>query len=243
MSASDKIGKLYRNQGNLFAIDDTNDDEINESAQNGGYSSGGTESNAQQQQLQAEYVNLKVWLERPDVISKFNCFYRDRKDDGKIEWVPGYLLLTKTHLYGLTQKSSKKSSTGMVEITVRHPLNSIIKIATKSNCPEIISFTYGEKIDKPSLSAASKNTGNSEAAVEETTTTTTTSTTANSTASARTDETLSTSSSITTNKESKPNQLSDYSIKGKEWFYVPEYSGEAASAVKRQILEIADLIH
>jgi len=163
-------------------------------------------------------VNLKVWLERPDVISKFNCFYRERKDDGKIEWVPGYLLLTKTHLYGLTQKSTKKSSTGMVEITVRHPLNSIIKIATKSSCPEIISFTYGEKMDKKTTVEANDET-------------------------ARHEEASSTSSSITTSKETKPNQLSDYVIKGKEWFYVPEYSGEAASAVKRQILEIVDLIH
>lgn len=221
MSASDKVGKLYRNQGNLFAIDDNNDDETSESGRNGANGGGGGEPDSQ-----VEYVNLKVWLERPDVISKFNCFYRDRKDDGKIEWVPGYLLLTKTHLYGLTQKSSKKSSAGMVEITVRHPLNSIIKIATKSSCPEIISFTYGEKIDKV---AAPKTTN------DETTTTNTTT--------ARTEEASSTSSSITTNKESKPNQLSDYAIKGKEWFYVPEYSGEAASAVKRQILEIVDLTH
>jgi hypothetical protein len=163
-----------------------------------------------------------VWLERPDVINKFNCFYREKKENGKIEWVPGYLLLTKTHLYGLTQKTTKRSNSGMVEITVRHPLNSIIKIATKSSCPEIISFTYGEKMDKIAAAVAKQE------AVEDNN---------------KPEEASSTSSSITTNKESKPSQISDYAIKGKEWFYVPEYSGEAASAVKRQILEIVDLIH
>lgn len=201
----------------MFAIDDTNDDETNDGLSNNG-GNGGADSNNQV----AEYVNLKVWLERPDVISKFNCFYRERKDDSKIEWVPGYLLLTKTHLYGLTQKSSKKSSAGMVEITVRHPLNSIIKIATKSSCPEIISFTYGEKIDKPCKTVDVN--ANDEISMNN-----------------KTEENSSISSSVKEAKSS--NQLSDYAVKGKEWFYVPEYSGEAASAVKKQILEIVDLIH
>ena len=152
------MGKLYRNQGNVFAIDDdANDDESMSERVNGGGSGNGEGSETGGNQHKAEYVNLKVWLERPDVISKFNCFYRERKEGGKIEWVPGYLLLTKTHLYGLTQKSSRRASSGMVEITVRHPLNSIIKIATKSSCPEIISFTYGEKMDKPRASNSAAN--------------------------------------------------------------------------------------
>lgn len=235
MSATDKVSKLYRNQGNVFAIDDTNDDDV--LSNGGGYNGDAADSTngavmaaGNNQHGRAEYVNLKTWLERPDVIAKFNCFYRERKSDGsgKVEWVPGYLLLTKTHLYGLTQKSTKKSSAGMVEITVRHPLSSIIKIATKSSCPEIISFTYGEKADKPSRSSIE-----ADAVLD----------TVASAATLTKEEASSTSSSITTSKEAKPNPLSDYIIKGKEWFYVPEYSGEAASAVKRQILEIVDLIH
>jgi hypothetical protein len=190
---------------------------------------------------QVEYVSLKTWSERPDVISKFNCFYREKKENLKIEWVPGYLLLTKTHLYCLTQKSNKKN--GMVEITVRHPLSSIIKIATKSSCPEIISFTFGEKLDK--LSSSNKNlqqepANNSETASngnpndgggkhEEASSTSSTS--------------VANATTVKSSEANKSNTMSDYAIKGKDWFYVPEYSGEAASAVKRQILEIVDLIH
>ena len=77
MSASDKIGKLYRNQGNLFAIDDTNDDE-NEN-----------ESKASDQ---VEVVNLKVWLNKPDTLKSFKCFYKEKKTESSsksIEWVPG----------------------------------------------------------------------------------------------------------------------------------------------------------
>lgn len=114
--------------------------------------------------------------------------------------------MTKTHLYALTQKPHLKN--GMVEISVRHPLSSIIKIATKSSCPEMISFTYGEKIIKSSSSvkndeASSESTNNGATSVENT---------------------------------------SDYNIHGKDWFFVPDYAGEAASAVKMQILQIVELV-
>ena len=74
MSSTDKIGKLYRNQGNLFAIDDTNDDDANESRDG--------------KEHESECVNLNVWLSKPDVLSKFKCFYRDKRDS-KPEWTPG----------------------------------------------------------------------------------------------------------------------------------------------------------
>jgi hypothetical protein len=78
VSSSDKIGKLYRNQGNLFAIDDTNDDE----SSNNNESTGTNE---------VECVNLNLWLEKPDTLNKFKCFYREKSDKKKPEWVPGYL--------------------------------------------------------------------------------------------------------------------------------------------------------
>jgi hypothetical protein len=76
VSSSDKIGKLYRNQGNLFAIDDTNDDD-NESESKGGD--------------QVEVVNLKVWLNKPDTLKSFKCFYKEKKGESSksAEWVPG----------------------------------------------------------------------------------------------------------------------------------------------------------
>ena len=43
-------------------------------------------------------------------------------------------------------------------------------------------------------------------------------------------------------KESSNGVQVEYDIKGKEWFFVPDFAGEAASAVKMQILQIADLI-
>ncbi len=104
-------------------------------------------------------------------------------------------------MYCFTQRPNRKE--GMVEITVRHPLNSIIKIATKSSCPEILGFTYGDKIEKSNkINTASTNNSPS--------------------------------------SSSKPD--AEFVIKGKDWFFVPEYVGEAASAFKIQIVEIANLI-
>lgn len=192
---------MYRNQGNLFAIDDTNDDE--------------TMSDRDTKEHEIECVNLNVWLEKPDTLNKFKCFYREKNENKKIEWIPGYLLLTKTHLYGLTQRKNRKN--GMVEITVRHPLSSVIKIATKSSCPEIISFTIGEKIiNKQTKNDIDSNMSNLKLKDEET-------------ASAN-------ASTTTTENEN------EYIIRGKDWFFTPDYAGEAASAVKLQILQIIDLI-
>jgi hypothetical protein len=126
--------------------------------------------------------------------------------------------LTKTHLFGLTQPSGggKSSRSGMVRISVRHPLSTIIKIATKSSCPEIISFTYGEKITKKS-NVAKKDEEDEEKANE---------------AEDESNE----------KKETDEEPAVEYDIKGKDWFFIPDYAGEAASAVKMRILEIADLI-
>ena len=223
VSSSDKIGKLYRNQGNLFAIDD--DDDENENAGGNNYATRNAEnedengsSKNSQEHHQPEMVNLKVWLERADVLNKFKCFYREKvlvsgSSPKKNEWVPGYLLLTKTHLYGLTQSANaSKNKNGMVKIAVRHPLSSVIKIATKSSCPEIISFTYGEKLSgkvKASGGETSENNENEEEIKRE---------------------------------EDGGEKQPEYDIKGKDWFFIPDYAGEAASAVKMQILELVDLV-
>lgn len=130
-----------------------------------------------------------------------------------------YLLLTKTHLFGLTQRSNSKK--GMVEITVRHPLATIIKIATKSAVPEMLSFTYGDKL-------ADKKTGPE---------------TSDGAKQADNDATTSKSPAIKKNDSVlNNNSTAEYNVKGKDWFYIPDYAGEAASAVKLQIIQIIDLV-
>ena len=148
--------------------------------------------------------------------------------------------MTKTHLYGLAQKPNRKN--GMVEISVRHPLSSIIKIATKSSCPEMISFTHGEKIIKTNKEKSEQNDGvaselniskeNIKKIENESETEVSSTTSSN----------RKESTSTTLNTQEATNSNIDYVIKGKDWFFVPDLAGEAASAVKMQILQIADLI-
>ena len=125
-------------------------------------------------------------------------------------------------MYGLTQRKHRKN--GMVEITVRHPLSSIIKIATKSSCPEIISFTIGEKIEKTTKS--NKTTSDITSSIENLKL-------------IKESETASVATSSSTRADNDDNE---YIIRAKEWFYIPDYAGEAASAVKLQILQIIELI-
>lgn len=59
----------------MFAIDDTNDDE-------------GASDGDRRDQPEVENVNLNLWLEKPDTLNKFKCFYRE-KTEKKTEWIPG----------------------------------------------------------------------------------------------------------------------------------------------------------
>lgn len=115
--------------------------------------------------------------------------------------------MTKTHLYGLIELPYSKNRE--YQVSVRHHLKSIIKIAAKTKCPEILVFTFGEK-------KSQVKTGHEENA------------------------SLGTSDSAFT-IDSKQDDTPEFDIKGKDWFYVPEYAGEAASAVKLQILEIVEI--
>jgi hypothetical protein len=84
----------------------------------------------------------------------------------------------------------------------------------------MLSFTYGEKnAETPSNFQLQSSNGNKK----------------ESTSSDLDAITIETNSTITDKKnETTP----EYILNGKDWFYVPDYAGEAASCVKLQILQI-----
>ncbi len=66
------------------------------------------------------------------------------------------MLVTNSHIICLREIPNKK---GMATITKRRPLTSLVKITSKKNTPELISFKYGNivnKEDNASNSADSK---------------------------------------------------------------------------------------
>jgi hypothetical protein len=38
---------------------------------------------------EVECVNLNSWLEKPETVNKFKCFYREKNENKKLEWIPG----------------------------------------------------------------------------------------------------------------------------------------------------------
>jgi len=114
-------------------------------------------------------------------------------------------------LYGLTERKDRKK--GTVEITVKIKVSSIVRIASKISCPEIISFTCGKKIVKkknkinPDTSGSVYNLSKREI------------------------------KSIPI----IPEEEEEYEIENKEWFHIPQYSGHVATAVKLLVLNLLNI--
>ncbi|XP_037794747.1 TBC1 domain family member 23-like [Penaeus monodon] len=120
VSAQDR-GKLYRNQGDVFSIEDDDD---------GGGGADGREND------RLEVVKVSQWLKKPDVITSFAC--HQVKENGYM--YKCHLLLTDTLLF-VIRESETKSGEG--HVTARRTLASIVKITSKKRHPDLITFKYG----------------------------------------------------------------------------------------------------
>jgi TBC1 domain family member 23 len=192
VSSGDKIGKLYRNQANIFAIDDDLEEVNNEQSQN---------------LNEYEEVSVETWLQKSDVLHKFKCF--EIKNE---KLLPAYLLITNSHIFGLREIDSKK---GMAIISVRRPLVSLVKITSKKNTPEIISFKFGTIKSKANLSSDNQQQAQAQAQVQ-----------------------LAKSKT----SEASSGAVDDVVINAIEQFYIPQ-AGEASKAVKMQVVKILDLMN
>lgn len=121
VSAQDR-GKLYRNQGDVFSIEDDDGD--------GGGGADGREND------RLEVVKVSQWLKKPDVITSFAC--HQVKENGYM--YKCHLLLTDTLLF-VIRESETKSGEG--HVTARRTLASIVKITSKKRHPDLITFKYG----------------------------------------------------------------------------------------------------
>lgn len=83
-----------------------------------------------------EEESISTWVKKPDVLGHFKC--EEIKENGHL--YPSHLLVTETHLYLLREISHKK---GSARIVSQHPLLSVLKITSKKQQPELITFKYG----------------------------------------------------------------------------------------------------
>jgi len=126
VSKKDKVVKLYRqnNQTSVFSLDGGDDDDDS--------------TTSSQQREPPELVDIESWFLRSDILYKYECQYIDKNK----ERYPSLLLVSSTDLYILRKLPDRKT---MANVVSRRPLQSIYKITTKKDTPEIITFRYATK--------------------------------------------------------------------------------------------------
>jgi len=127
VSASDKVGKRYRNMAPVFSIDDDLDTPDIE-----------TENHVFEELDTLETVSLSAWLKKPEVVAHFKC--QEVNLSGYV--YESHLLVTPTHVYVLRETQKKKDT---AQIVVRRPLSNIAKITCKKKQPDLITFKYGSQ--------------------------------------------------------------------------------------------------
>ncbi|XP_054261795.1 TBC1 domain family member 23 isoform X2 [Macrosteles quadrilineatus] len=127
VSASDKLGKRYRNMAPVFSIDDELDTPDIE-----------TENHVLEDMATLETVSLSAWLKKPEVVASFKC--QEVNLSGYM--YESHLLVTPTHVYVLRETAKKKDS---AQIVVKRPLSNIAKITCKKKQPDLITFKYGRQ--------------------------------------------------------------------------------------------------
>lgn len=129
VDSSDRHGKKsYRNAASVFTIsEEGSSDELS-----------GTDLPASEQEVvMREKIKLKTWLAKPDVVTHFEC----QEIDDSRKTFDSHLVLTKTHLFVL--RNCGANAPGMAHIKSRRQLSSVLKITSKRQCPELLTFKYG----------------------------------------------------------------------------------------------------
>ncbi|XP_059427103.1 TBC1 domain family member 23-like isoform X2 [Carassius carassius] len=125
ISSSDRVGKPYRGVKPVFSIGDEEEYDTDE-----------VDSSSISDDDRKEIVNIQTWINKPDVKHHIPC--NEVKETGHM--FPSHLLITATHMYCLREIAARK---GFAYIQSRQALNSVVKITSKKNHPELITFKFG----------------------------------------------------------------------------------------------------
>jgi len=88
-----------------------------------------------------ELVDIESWFLRGDILHRYECEHIDEHNRTH----PSLLLVSATHLYILRKLPEHKT---MANLVSRRLLETITKITSKKNFPEIITFRYGKPSDQ-----------------------------------------------------------------------------------------------
>jgi len=131
VSSQDRLGKRYTGGSSRFAIDDNDDDPKSRGSPN--------ESGSAGEPIQE--IQVDVWQKEIKPLA----FYKCAQIKGTSRY-PGYIALTKTHLWMLREIPHNK---GFASISAKRPLDMIVQITSKRRQPDLIIFRYGYQQQTP----------------------------------------------------------------------------------------------
>ncbi|KAG9508492.1 TBC1 domain family member 23 [Fragariocoptes setiger] len=117
VSPSDKLGRRYTGNNNYANVGEDDDPSTGDATNN-------------------EEVQIDSWCKQDDIIGSFKC----AEMKGEVKY-PGYLALSKTHLWILREIPHNK---GYARVVSKRPLENIVQITSKRRQPESIIFRYGK---------------------------------------------------------------------------------------------------
>uniref|UniRef100_A0A915ID69 Rab-GAP TBC domain-containing protein n=1 Tax=Romanomermis culicivorax TaxID=13658 RepID=A0A915ID69_ROMCU len=126
--------KSYRNSASVFTISEGSSDEMSD----------GDLPASEMDVITREKVKLKTWLNKPDVTHYFEC----QEIDDNRRTFDSHIVLTKSHLFILRDSFTcsqlpKNEEKGYAYVKSRRQLSSILKITSKRQYPELLTFKYG----------------------------------------------------------------------------------------------------
>lgn len=132
VSSQDKLGRRYTGSNLKYAIDENDYDDLSNRA---GSAKDGSISRDTSGAEPVQEIQIDVWQRQTKVLAFYKC--AQLKGNAKY---PGYIALTKTHLWILREIPHNK---GFASIAAKRPLDMIVQITSKRRQPDLIIFRYG----------------------------------------------------------------------------------------------------
>lgn len=132
VSSQDKLGKRYTGGSIRYAIDETDIDDLSNKFPLGTSNNFGTNRSGEP----VQEIQIDSWQKQMQIIA----FHKCSQVRGNMNF-PGYLALSKTHLWILREIPHNK---GFASIAAKRPLDMIVQITSKRRQPDLIIFRYGD---------------------------------------------------------------------------------------------------
>lgn len=133
VSSHDKLGRRYTGSNLNYTIDENDHDDLSNRASLLAKDGSNLRNSSGAEPVQE--IQIDIWQKQTKVLA----FYKCAQLKGAAKY-PGYIALTKTHLWILREIPHNK---GFASIAAKRPLDMIVQITSKRRQPDLIIFRYG----------------------------------------------------------------------------------------------------